>query len=76
MRATSSKTLLLLGGVALVFYPFALLANLMTLAGHRTGNEPMIAMAVVYVFLAMTTIYPAVYVAALFIAMRAEKAGG
>jgi len=43
--------------------------------GHRTGNEPMIAMAVVYVFLAMTTIYPAVYVAALFIAMRAEKAG-
>jgi len=76
MTASSTKALLVVGGLALVLYPCALFANLMTLAGHRTGNEPAIAMAMVYAFLGMTSIYPLVYLAAWLVVKRSEKPGG
>jgi hypothetical protein len=71
-------TLLLLGigGAPLLIYPFVLFAGIMSLAGHRTGNEPPLLVAFSTAFLVGSIAYPVVYgpclVAAL--AMRANEA--
>lgn len=53
--------LLVLGALPLLCYPFVLLANLMTLAGHRSGHESLGLMVAVYAFLIGSTAYPLVY---------------
>jgi hypothetical protein len=54
--------LLVLGGIPLFLYPAVLFANLMSLAGHRSGNEPALLMVVVYSFLLGSLAYPVVYI--------------
>ena len=39
-------------------YPFILLANVMSLAGHRTGNELFLDLLLPYSFLIFSTLYP------------------
>jgi hypothetical protein len=52
---------LLVGGLPLLAYPAVLLAGVMSLAGHRTGNEPSMRMAVASVCLIGSLIYPLIY---------------
>lgn len=61
MKQTVSL-LLLLGALPLLIYPFVLLANVMSLAGHWSGNEPLGLVVTVYAFLIGSTAYPAVYI--------------
>jgi hypothetical protein len=56
-----SGLLLLLGGVALLFYPFVVIADLMSLAGHRDGAETQ-SLAVMHTLIYSTLAYPVVYV--------------
>jgi hypothetical protein len=39
-------------------YPFLLLANVMSLAGHKSGNESFLEMLLPYSFLIFSTLYP------------------
>ncbi len=60
MRAATGF-FLFLGALPLVIYPFVLLANVMGLAGHRSGNEPFALVLLSYAFYLGTTAYPVVY---------------
>ena len=65
---------LILGALPLVVYPFVLLANIMGLAGQRSGNESLVLVLISYVFYAATTVYPLVYLPCAGIAIvRARK---
>lgn len=44
--------------IPLLFYPIILLANIMSLAGYRTGNEPFLAIFLTYFFLFFSSLYP------------------
>jgi hypothetical protein len=68
MRLASIASLVL-GGLPLVIYPVLLVAGIMSLAGHRTGDEPLLLMAVSYAFLIGSLSYPIVYVCCLVIAV-------
>ena len=59
--------LLVVGALPLLVYPPVLLANLMSLGGHRTGNESPGVSLVTYSFLLGSTAYPAVYVFSLLL---------
>jgi hypothetical protein len=61
--------LLVLGGIPLLIYPSVLLASLMSLAGHRSGNEPVSLMIVVYSFLLGSLAYPVVYIVCVIYAL-------
>lgn len=54
-------TALILGGLPLLLYPFVFLAGVMSLGGHRTGDEPLLLMAVAYVCVLGSLVYPVVY---------------
>ncbi len=62
-------------GIPLLAYPFVLLANLMSLAGHRTGDEAFWKQFIVYGFLLLTTTYPISYLYG-FISARKTKFEG
>jgi hypothetical protein len=55
-------SLLAVGALPLLAYPAVILANVMSLAGHRSGDESPVLMLVVYTFLLASTAYPVVYV--------------
>jgi len=57
--------LFVLEGLPLLIYPFVLLANLMSLAGHWTGNESIFLIAVVLLFIIMSSAYPLSYLYAI-----------
>lgn len=57
--------LFVLEGLPLLIYPFVLLANLMSLAGHRTGNESVFLITVVLLFIIMSSAYPLSYLYAI-----------
>jgi hypothetical protein len=65
--------MLLLGALPLLVYPFVVLANVMSLAGERSGNEPPLLMLVVYSFLLGSLAYPAVYVPCALLAVARVK---
>ena len=73
MKCTST-TFLTLGGLPLLLYPFVLLAGIMSLAGHSSGDEPALLVAVVNSFLWGSLVYPAVYVPCWALARSALKA--
>ena len=52
---------LVLGALPLVIYPFVLPANIMGLAGQRSGNESFVLVLISYAFYIGTTAYPLVY---------------
>ena len=57
-----SWLLLLVAALPLLIYPFVLLANIMALAGHRSGDEPIILLLPGFAFVLGTTAYPLVYI--------------
>ena len=67
---TSSIVALGVSGLPLLIYPFILLANVMSFAGHKTGNEPAILVFVSSAFLWASTLYPIPYV---FFFLRAKS---
>jgi hypothetical protein len=58
---TLATILNILGALPLLLYPFVVLANLMSLAGHRNGTESKLLITVVYAFLFGSLAYPLVY---------------
>jgi hypothetical protein len=72
MRA-ATITALVLGGLPLVAYPFVLVASVMGLAGHRTGNEVWWEVALANTFYLGTIAYPVVYGAGLVVALVMRK---
>jgi hypothetical protein len=71
------KGRLIIGALPLLVYPFIALASVMSLAGHTTGEEPVMRMAVARGFQVTSLLYPVVYVASLAaaLAVRKQKAG-
>ncbi len=57
--------LFVLEGLPLLIYPFVLLANLMALAAHRTGNESVFLITIVFLFISMSSAYPLSYLYAI-----------
>ncbi len=55
-------TLAVIEAVPLLVYPFIIIANIMSLAGHKTGDETMLLMVTMYSFLAVSTLYPITYI--------------
>ena len=64
---------LVLGALPLLVYPGILVAGVMSLAGHRTGNEPALQMAIAQTFLWGTIAYPLVYFPCLVFALVMRK---
>lgn len=54
--------LLIVAGLPLLAYPGVLFANLMSLAGYRSGNESLISYVIPISYLAASTLYPGVYI--------------
>lgn len=52
------RILFVLSIIPFGIYPFVLLANVMSLAGHRSGNESFLDMLLPYSFLIFSTLYP------------------
>lgn len=52
------KILNIIGGLLLLFYPFVLVANVMSLAGERDTNAPILSVISAYLFLVISTLYP------------------
>jgi mannitol-specific phosphotransferase system IIBC component len=51
----------MLGGIPLLLYPFVLLADIMSIAGERTGNENVFLIIIVGLFLFLSSSYPISY---------------
>jgi hypothetical protein len=74
MRAATIVALVL-GGLPLIIYPAVLVASVMGLAGHRTGNEAWWEVALTNTFYLGTIAYPLLYVAGLVFALVMRKRG-
>jgi len=61
---------LVVGGLPLVVYPFVLLADVMSLAGERSGKDPLLLTVVARSFQLGSLVYPLVYVPCLVAAVR------
>lgn len=55
-------TFFVLGALPLFIYPFVLLANIMSLAGSWSGQEESILIAIVLLFIILTSSYPITYI--------------
>lgn len=66
---------LVFGALPLLLYPFVLLANVMSLAGPRTGAEPLGQTLVSFAFLGATTAYPLAYLLFLVLSVVRLKQG-
>jgi hypothetical protein len=55
-------SILIIEGTPLLIYPFVLLANVMTLAGYRTGEESILFVSTIVLFMIFTTSYPLTYI--------------
>jgi len=65
--------LMIIGALPLLIYPFVLLANMMALAGHRSGHEPVILLLIAFAFVLGTTAYPVVYILCVVAAVACVK---
>lgn len=72
---TATILLLVFAAVPLLIYPFVLLANVMSLAGTRSGSEPMGQVLVSYAFLFTSTLYPLAYLICAILSVAAMKRG-
>jgi hypothetical protein len=64
---------LILGALPLVVYPAVVIASVMGLAGHRTGDQAFWQMALVNAFYVGSVAYPIVYVAGAIASISARK---
>lgn len=70
-----SIVFLIIGGVGLLPYPFLMIANIMQIAGVRSGDEGALLMFVVYAFVIVSSLYPVTYVACLILAIVRRRQG-
>lgn len=71
----ASAIFLTLGALPIPVYPFVLFANLMSLGGQSTGNEPLAGRLIAYAFLWSSLAYPLVYLWFRRRAKRERQAG-
>ena len=64
-QKVSSTVLFSFAAIPLLIYPFVVVANLMTIAGNQNGSELITHLVVVYTFIALTFLYPVIYVVCL-----------
>ncbi|RXT03945.1 hypothetical protein [Ammoniphilus sp. CFH 90114] len=64
-RNLVSNLLFLLGAIPLLFTPFILMANIMSIAGERTGEEGALLLFVVYSFIVVSSTYFLTYLGCL-----------
>jgi hypothetical protein len=57
-NARIHKIFFIISLIPLGIYPIILLANFMSLLGHRSGNEPLSLKFAAYSFLIFSTLYP------------------
>ena len=60
---------LFLGGLLLLLYPFVLLADVMGLAGFKSGAPLTLEVVTIYIFYLGTLAYPVIYLPSLIITM-------
>jgi hypothetical protein len=63
-------TMLTLGGIPLLAYPFVALASIMSLAAERTGKEPLTLTLVATAAQLSSLLYPLAYLCCLVLAIR------
>lgn len=73
-RGVAALLAVCLGALPLGIYPFLIVGNIMSLAGHRTGNEPALLIAISSAFLWGSLVYPAVYLPCTVISYLMAKA--
>ena len=67
---------LVVGGLPLLIYPFILMANIMSIAGHRsTPPPPILQQLAAHAFLWGSTLYPIVYLGFASAAIAASRRG-
>jgi hypothetical protein len=64
---------LVLGDLPLLLYPFVVIAGVMSLAGHVSGDEPLLLLAVARSFIWGSLAYPAVYIPCLVVACALKQ---
>ena len=68
--------LLILAGLPLALYPFLLVANIMSLAGHQSPDPtPLLLRLTANAFLWSSTLYPVVYMACVVLAISLSAMG-
>jgi hypothetical protein len=65
---------LVLLGLPLIIYPFVLLANAMSMFGHRSPNTPISEMIFPFLFMISTTLYPGSYILGWIFYIRKKNA--
>lgn len=69
-----STLFFVLSGIPLCIYSIVMLVNLLLLVGGRSGNESVFLIAVVYLFILFSSLYPLTYFLSLFLyRKRARK---
>jgi hypothetical protein len=69
-----STLFFVLSGIPLCIYSIVMLVNLLLLVGGRSGNENVFLIAVVYLFILFSSLYPLTYFLSLFLyRKRARK---
>lgn len=66
-------TLFVISGIPLILTPFVWIANLMSLAGYRTHDEPFALMLCMYLFVFITSSYPGTYAICLWYFLRKKN---
>ena len=70
-----SVIFLVIGGLALLPYLFVMIANIMQIAGVRSGDESALLLFVVYAFVIVSSLYAITYIVCLILAIVKWKQG-
>lgn len=66
---------LVIGGLALLPYPFLMIGNIMQIAGVRSGGESALLLFVVFAFVIVSSLYLITYLVCLILAIVKRKQG-
>lgn len=66
---------LVIGGLALLPYPFLMIANIMQIAGVRSEGDSALLLFVVYAFVIVSSLYLITYLVCLILAIVKRKQG-
>ncbi|MFC5451063.1 hypothetical protein [Paenibacillus aestuarii] len=66
---------LVIGGLALLPYPFMMIGNIMQIAGSRSGDESAMLIFVVFSFVIVSSLYLITYLVCLILAIVKRKRG-
>lgn len=63
----------IISGLPLLIYPFIMLANIMSFAGHHSPDETVGQLFAAYAFLISSTLYPIPYIASIIMYRKTQK---